>query len=171
MGRKKLKFLSKSVLLEEAGLTNVNRNIIMTIFTSLLLFLILSNYIILDESIEVSGYVSFEERNDIKFIAHVPSANISKVKRGYKSLVEIPGVTNREKLISEVVRVDVQPHENSSGRVYYKVNLKNDFDEATNNDLRDVLLNGMELNAQIVVENKSLLRYLLGPLWITGESR
>lgn len=170
MKNKKLKFLSKSVLLEEAGLPSINRTIIITIFIILVSFIVWSNYIIIDESIGVSGYVAVQERDNIQFIAHVPSKNISKVKVGYKSLIEIPGVTNREDLVSEVVAVDVRPYENSSGRVYYKVVLKSDYDSATNSYLKNILLDGMELNAQVIVDNKSLLRYLLGPLWITGEN-
>jgi len=171
MKKNKLKYLSESILLEESGLPMINTITILSITIMIILFLTWANYMIIDDTVSVNGYVYTKttNSNNYMFISLVPSKNISVISEEDPVLLSIPGITNRRSINAYVATINRTPQVNEQGRVFYEVTLNIKATEEMNQTLTTSLLNGMETRSDIIVGSRTLLQYLLGPLWDVGQ--
>ena len=82
--RKSLKFLSKSVLLDESGLPMINTMIILVVSFIILLFIIWANTLVLHDVETITGYIADSpyEDFDYSFIGRIPAKDVLTFKTG-----------------------------------------------------------------------------------------
>lgn len=166
-----LKFLSKSVLLEESGLPRINTYTILAITSIIVLFLVWSNFMTINDTVSVSGYAVKSELEDSNYtyVYRVPSRNITLIKAGQKLQMTIPGITVKETIKSSISHISREPVVDNQGRTYYEIQITPQIDSSYRGELNSTLMNGMEINGEIIVGSRTLLQYFLGPLWDVGQ--
>lgn len=165
--RNKYKFLSKSVLLEESGLPRLYGLIIIIITAFIIGFIIWSNQVMINDTVSANGYAIRVIGNDIKydFIAKISSKNIIQIKTNNEVMLSIPGITDRSMIKGNIININYDPEIDSNDRVYYEISIETELDENAKNKLNLLLLDNMETKVEIVTGNRTLLQYILGPLW------
>jgi hypothetical protein len=162
-----LKFLSRSILFEEQGIPNIYKISILAVTIMIISFIIWSSQVIINEKITVNGYAEKDLFVDIgyDFIALVPSRNISEVRQNNSVFLSISGITNKNKISAYVSKIDKKPIRDSYGKTYYKVTITPAITDTEKEKLKLIILDRMETSSEIVLREKTLLQYLLGPLW------
>jgi len=170
--KNKYKFLSKSVLLEESGLPKFYGVTIFIITIFIIGFLLWSNQVKINDTVSANGYAIkvTESSNRHDFIAKISSKNIGQIRVGNKVMISIPGIRDRERVIGKVIIIDHKPEIDSNGRVLYKISLEPELDQVTRDKLELLLLDTMETKIEIVTGNRTLLQYILGPLWDASKA-
>lgn len=168
MRKNKLKFLSESVLLEETGLPLANVISVITISLMLLLFIIWGNYMMMEEDVVMSGKVSIES-DSFSVLGYVSSNDAVTIQNNAEAYITIPGITSRQAIRGEVKDINTSPVYDDSGKAYYGISVKLLMSNSQNQEMADRLLEGMESQVSIVIDEKTLIQYLLGNLYDTGK--
>ena len=170
--RSNLKFLSQSVLLEEAGLPRVNTLIILVVFTMVVSFIAWANVMEIDEVVAVNGVVVQEKSADLNFSfrAQIPSREIGNISEGFSVVMNIPGVTEKKPVTGKIELIKKIPATNQQGVAYYEAIVKPGNDKEMLKNLDEVLLDGMETKVEIIVGSRTLFQYLLGPVFSAREN-
>jgi multidrug efflux pump subunit AcrA (membrane-fusion protein) len=168
---KRYKFLSKSVLLEESGLPRMYGFTILAITAFIIGFIFWASQVMINDTVSANGYAirSIENEENYEFIAKVSSKNIAHVRLENEVTLSIPGITDRERINGCVAEINHEPEIDSNGRVYYEIIIEPKLNEVMRNELGLLLLDNMEIRTEIVTGNKTLLQYILGPLWDASE--
>jgi len=164
--KRRMKYLSESMLLEERGLPRVN--VIITLLVTLILvsFIVWSSLVVVEEAVSFKGQVLEGVINNNMMLGKVAPADISELSLEDLVYVSVPGVTSREKIKGRIINIDSSPQYTSDDQVYYHVVVRMD---KNHDGVRDLLV-GMTGSISAVTEEKSLLQYLLGNLYESGKS-
>ena len=168
---RKMNFLSESVLLEESGLPFMNTIVIVTITLVIILFIVWSSLLILEENISVDAQTIVEsDSEEIYFVGYVPSKDVVFIDEGARIYITIPGVTNRQKLKGVLHEVYLTPKYDTQNNAYYEIRVELDESQSRTDDIKSTLLTGMDANLKVVTGSKTMLQYLLGTLYDTGKT-
>jgi hypothetical protein len=168
--KNKLKFLSESILLEESGLPMLNTIVIIMITVSILMFIIWSSYIVIEESVSVSAQLNInEETSAYEAIGIVGTRDISTISENAEVYFAIPGVTGRQDITGVLREINAEPKYDSVGNVYYNVYISLGLTDNLKKEIGTKLLKGMEGKLTIVTGTRSMLQYLLGSLYDNGR--
>lgn len=166
--KKKMKFLSESILLEESGLPMINTIVIVSVTTLIILFLAWANMLIMEESIELDGQVVINE-NDLELLGFVRTNNFILVSENADVFIDIPGITNRKSLKGSIVSINTIPKYDIQNNAYYEVKIKLTESDEEIKELSNILVTGMESQVKVVTGTRTMLQYLLGTLYDTGK--
>lgn len=166
--KNKLKFLSQSVLLEETGLPKLNVTIILIVFVMLVLFIIWSVTMTMDQTTSVNGVVrqTDGENSDYVLIAMIPSTEIASIEDGYVVSISIPGITDKKPISGTIASIDKTPINDTYGNVYYEAVLSSDSGKMTD-AIKAHLMPGLTANVNIVVGRQSVFSYFMNPIFKT----
>lgn len=165
MKNNKLKYLSKSILLEEEGLPKINIAIILTVCVTVALFLVWASIMEVKDTVKADGIYNRELNGGNQATFIVNSNEVTEVALENTVFITIPGVTKKDTIKGRIIDVQLEKREN--GAVYIVVaNL-----ELT--DRQRVLIEGLQLNeievsGEIITGSRSVIKYMLGPLWDIG---
>lgn len=162
---RKYKYLSESVLLEETGLPNINVAIIVVVTFFVLLFITWSNFIIMEDTLNLTGTV-VESGDAVYLYSKLTTSEVINVDRYADVYVNIPGITGRTALTGKVNEVVKTPQYDAEGKVYYlaKVELI-----SISAEMKSQLIEGLSARMEVVTGSRTMLEYLLGNLYETGK--
>jgi hypothetical protein len=168
--RRKMRFLSESILLEESGLPKINSVIAVVVSVIIIMFLIWSNQLIIEESISIKGQVIVIEASDnIEFIGLVRTSDLVAINFGADTYIDIPGITKRQGLNGIVNKINTQPQFDSNNVAYYEIYVALNESDKTIGELNNTLIAGMDSELRIVTGSRTMLQFLLGTLYDTGK--
>ena len=164
--RSNLKFLSQSVVLEEAGLPKINSLIILVVFSMVISFIIWSATMKIDDVTTVKGFVIQEENGDIKFSfnARIPSNKIGVINEGLSVSINIPGINDNNPIKGSIENIKRTPITDEQGNIYYEAVVK-PKNEKEIVKLDKLLMPNMKTNVKIITGRRTVLKYFLGPIF------
>lgn len=166
---KQIKFLSRSILLEEAGLPWMNTWIIIILCLGIVGFLFWANVMTLNETVTGIGPVS-SGAGHYEVQLSVPSESIMSLELNQKVNVSVPQyesdlvVKGLVKAIESTVTGDTSTSQS--------INISVDLIPTTEqiSKLERLEKQNVQMNGEIIVGSKSLLTYMLGPVFKLGSS-
>ncbi len=165
--RHQYKYLSKSILLEESGLPRIHLLTILTITITILLFIIWSNFMVVNDTVSVKGYVEKHPFSDSGFqlIGMVASKDIASIKLNDPIKLSISGVTTKNKISGKITQINENPYVDRNGDAHYQIVVVPQNENQVMSTLTPVLYDKMDTRIEVIVGSRSLMQYFLGPLW------
>lgn len=166
MKNNKLKYLSKSMLLEEEGIPRINMVIALTICITVVLFIVWASFMEIKDVVNISGVLdnSAHSKNIASFA--VTSDKIGSISKGNIAYISIPGITKKDQIkgvVDEIIS-DV-----NSTKTSYLVIVELDMTDRQKESLDLIELEKLDVSGEIITGKRSILKYILGPLWDIGE--
>lgn len=165
---KNLRYLSRSVLLEEEGIPRVNQMIIVLVFLMVVSFIVWSLYIEMEEKLEVGVFISYNETTSITndFILKIPSKDLGRVSEGQTVIIQINNNGQSRQIEGRIYSIDFSAYRDNTGLAYYQA-----FVDLSNNSAEimyyvENLNNNLSIKGTIVGK-RSLFVYLLNPIYRT----
>lgn len=169
--KKNLKFLSRSVLLEESGLPKINRVIIVSVFLMVVLFTLWANQMLINDTVSVSGKIVRDiSEKGFHVNLSVPSKEITMISEDMEALISISGITDRKKIDARVERIIKVPQYDDYSRTFYEVRVVPMVDDETQKTLKHIVIRGMEARVEIVTGKRNLLQYYFSKIWDARNS-
>jgi len=160
-----LQFISRSALLDEAGLPNSNKRIIIAIFIIVVLFVVWTNAMTINDVVNVTGNIKMIDGQDFAIESNISSSAIGVVHEDMKALISISGITSRKKIDAIVSGVDKTPRRDNNGRVFYQIDVLPVLSPESNDKLMGVLVDGMEVRISVITGERTLLQYYFSKIW------
>ncbi len=167
--RRKLRFLSESVLLEESGLPMINKVTIITVVVIITCFIFWASQSTITDELSLTGVVLNSETGH-HFVGLGDVEAKIEVKVGDDVQINLIGITSKQKIRGKVI--EIEPMKNPPEGSDYLVMI---IVEAVNNDLvyksiKADLIEGMDLSMEVVVAERTLIQYILGSFYDTASN-
>lgn len=165
-----LRFLTSSVLLEEGGLPKANGMMIISVFLMVLLFLVWSFLMEIDETVLLNAKVLMdpgEKAYTVQVV--VPSDIVTNINVGNDVKLSMNGSASSSDLTGKIVAIQETPKQDEMGKIYYEALVRNRSLESfikTNKFLYD----GMTVQANVIVGKRTLFEYLVSPVLKAKEN-
>ncbi len=169
MKRNKLSFLSKSVMLEEKGLPRMSSVIILVITIIVVLFIYWASILNINEKIVLSGFITPELVDKNTAVLNIPANSIASVEVGNPVYITIDGVTTKDTIKGIIVAVDLGSYEDAKGEKFFNADVDLNLTERQLVKLKQVVSDRFIVKSEVVIGHRSLLSYMLGPVWDIGE--
>lgn len=163
--RKKLKLLSKSVLLDESGLPGINAALIIIVFLMVAAFVIWSMNMKINETVSIKGFVETDaDTGELSFKALIPTKDLGIVNEGYPVVVNISGLTSKNPILGKIAHIeDMQVNAGTGENFSATIDTSNL--ESVIQHINGRIVPGMETNVQVITGTRSLFQYFIGPIF------
>ncbi len=169
--KKNLKFLSRSVLLEESGLPMINRTIIISVFLMIILFVIWANQMMINDTVSVPGKIVRDvSEKGFHVNLSVPSKDIALISEDMDALINISGITDRNKIDARVERIIKVPQTDNYSNTFYEVRVVPMVEDEIQHKLKLKVIRGMDARVEIVTGKRNLLQYYFSKIWDARNS-
>lgn len=166
MKKNKLKYLSKSMLLEEEGLPQINVILALTISITVLLFILWANFMEVKDIVNTKGILNTVDNEDYEALLVVPNDKVVDISIGNLVYVNVPGVTKKDSIIGVVSNVKNEEINNS---ISYIAIIELDLNYRQEELMNLITYDKIEVSGEIITGKRSIMKYILGPLWEIGE--
>lgn len=165
-----LKYLSKSMLLEEEGVPRINIMIILTISLTILLFILWAGIMEINEAVHANGIYKDYEGDTRTAELIIPSNKVTDISIQNMVFLTMPGVTNKDTIKGYVTEVKYLKNESDDTITMYLAIVKLELTERQLASIKKLGLEQIEVSGEIITGKRSLLKQFLGPLWDIGKN-
>lgn len=164
--KNKLKYLSRSVLLEEENLPKSNRIIILVVFMVVAAFITWSFFMEIDERIEVEGAIAADpaDSSTIEVILKIPPRDIENIAEGHSVTIEMMAEGEENRFRGVISRINTRLLRDETGLSYYEAIVELAMDPSAV-EYYENKEDDLHVSASLITGQRTLFHYILRPFY------